>query len=464
MPSAHLSPDVASVAAAVRAGRLSPVELTRGVLDEIARVDPRLTAFLHVGVNAALEDARRVERAVRRGRDPGPLAGVPISIKDLAHVRGMPTTAGSHALDGEPLPAADAPVVGRLRRAGAIILGKANLHEVALGVTSANEHYGAVRNPWDTTRVAGGSSGGSAAAVACGLGLASLGTDTRGSIRIPASCCGITGLKPTQGLVPIEGILPLSPTLDHAGPMTRSVADAALVLAAMTGSRRALERFTRALRAPTRRLVVGVSTYHLRDTDARVLRVVRRAIAVIRGIVRDLRDVAIPGLEGTVAQEASGVITGTEAFAFHQARLAENPSAYGPLVRGRLMAGGTRSAVEYVRALAAREVLTRGFATTFETVDVLVGATLPALPPRIDQPSATINDVPVNVVEAFTRFNAPQNMAGIPALSVPCGFVDGLPVGLQIIAPHGRDDLVLTVGAAYQRLTDWHQRRPDPLA
>lgn len=453
--------DLQDIAKAVTHRQVSAVDLVRDILDAIERHNPSLNAYITVSGDAALAAAERVEKAVAQKKDPGPLAGVPVAIKDLLLTSDAPTTGGSRIF-GNGIPAGDeATVVRRLRKAGAIILGKTNLHEVALGVTSENEHFGPVRNPWNADHVAGGSSGGSAAAVAAGLCAAAVGTDTRGSIRIPASCCGVTGFKPTYGLLPNDGVVPLSPSLDHVGPMTHTVADAALLLGAMTGGRSGVERFLKALRVSSKGLVIGISEYHLRDLDDEVGKAIDKALKVLRPLVKDIRDVELPALEG--AQEASAAITAAEAIAYHDRYLKATPSAYGPHVRKRLEGGYKVSALDYLQAMAKREAVRAAFTQAFTEVDLLVGATLPALPPAIGERGVTINGKEANTVESFTRFNAPQNLAGLPSLSIPCGLAKGLPIGLQLIGAEGGDDAVITMGAAFQRETHWHQRRP-PIA
>ena len=443
------------MARAVQRRRVSPTELVRMSLEAIAREQPRLNAFITVMEEPALRAAALLEK---KGAKAGPLAGVPLAVKDLLFTKDAPTTAGSRIYDGGLITDEDADVVMRLRRAGAIIVGKTNLHEVALGVTSVNEHFGAARNPWNTEHVSGGSSGGSGVAVAADLCAAAIGTDTRGSIRIPASCCGITGFKPTYGLVSVVGVLPLAFSLDHVGPMTRSVVDSALLLGVMLGRRAAVQLLEKATKASTRRLVVGVSEYHMRDLDSRVARRIEEAIRALRPLVRDVREVRIPELDG--AQHASSVLAGSEAVTFHDATLKSRRDGYGPLVRGRMEKGYEWTAVDYVNARQKQALVRAAFAQVFRDVDLLVGATLPAMPPRIDATHVTINGQEANVVEAFTRCNAPQNVAGLPALSVPCGFVDEFPVGLQLFGAEGADATVLSLGAAYQRVSEWHLHTP----
>lgn len=458
MPSDPL-PGLREAARLVARRRLSPVELLDATLARIESLEPGLNAFLAVAAEPAREAARRLEaRARRRGAVLPPLAGAPISIKDLILTRDAPTTAGSRIF-GAGLPAErDAPVVARLRRAGAVILGKTNLHEVAYGVTTVNEHFGPARNPWDRSRVAGGSSGGSAVAVAAGLGLGSVGTDTRGSIRIPAACCGITGLKPTYGLIPTDDVVPLAPTLDHLGPMTRSVEDAALLLGAMEGGRRAVARRLAAVDRRPRRLRLGVCEYYLRDADAAVVRAVEGAVRVFQRLGWTILDATMPALEP--ALEASRVVVSAEALAFHEPYLRERPEGYGPLVRARLEGGRTFSAVDLVRAEQERVLLTEAFSALFADVDLLIGAVLPTAPPPIGATTATLGGVEMPLSEAFCRYNAPQNLTGVPALAFPGGWHRGFPIGVQLMAGWRREDALLQAGAAFQRATDWHRRWP----
>jgi aspartyl-tRNA(Asn)/glutamyl-tRNA(Gln) amidotransferase subunit A len=440
----------------VRKRRSSPIEAVNEALERIALLNPRLNAFLTVFDEPARAAARRAERLVRQRGTLPPLLGVPVSIKDLILTTEAPTTAGSRIF-GDGLPAdRDATVVRRLRRAGAILVGKTNLHEVALGVTSANEHFGPVRNPWDTTRVAGGSSGGSAVAVAAGMGALSVGTDTRGSIRIPAACCGVTGFKPTFGLLSTDGVVPLSPTLDHVGPIARSAAECALMLEVMAGSRYA-GRFLEPARRPVRGMRVGVSEFHLRDLDAAVQKPIEVALRALKKLGCKVRDVRAQELDD--AHLASIVISASEAVAYHDQFLRTTPEAYGPLVRKRLQDAYRWTALDLLRAQAVRHAVMGAFARLFTEVDCLVGAVLPAIPPRIEDITVSVNGQTVGVVDAFTRLNAPQNMAGVPALSVPCGKTrDGMPVGLQVIAARGCDEVALRLGVAFQRVTDWHER------
>jgi aspartyl-tRNA(Asn)/glutamyl-tRNA(Gln) amidotransferase subunit A len=434
---------------------ISATELLEATLADIHTRDPLFGAFLTV-FDHSLDSARARER---KGF-PGPLHGIPISLKDIVLTKDGPTTAGSRTFGRGIETPTDAPVVRRLRRAGAIIVGKTNLHEIAMGVTTVNEHFGPARNPWDRERIAGGSSGGSAVAVAMGMGFGSVGTDTRGSIRIPAACCGITGLKPTRGLVPTEGVVPLSWALDHVGPMTRSVEDAALMLGVMAGRKALLRKLLAAVDDAPPRYTVGICDYYFRDVDPEIERSVRAAVAVLEASGFRVRPVAIPQLEG--AHKASTVITLAEALTFHDERLRSDPAGFGPLIRDRLQPGYALTAVDLVRAERTRLEAVSAMTRAFREVDCLAAPTIPAFPHRIGEQSVTIGGKEARTVESFTRLNSPQNMAGVPALALPCGFSSrGLPIGLQLIAGAGRDDVVLAVGAAYQRETDWHLRQPD---
>jgi aspartyl-tRNA(Asn)/glutamyl-tRNA(Gln) amidotransferase subunit A len=451
--------DLTEVARLIARGELSPVEVVDATLERIERLEPGLNAFLHVLGPQARERARQLERGWKRRTRHGALYGVPVSVKDIVLTRDAPTTAGSR-IYGDGIEAeSDALVVSRLRRAGAILIGKANLHEIALGVTSVNEHFGPVRNPWAPDRVAGGSSGGSAAAVAAGLGYASIGTDTRGSIRIPAACCGVTGIKPTTGLVPTDGVLPLSWTLDHVGPLTRSIEDAALVLGVIAGSRPRSARYRESLNRSVEGLRIGLSEYHLRDLDAEVAKAVEDATRLLAASGARLSSVEMPELDG--AHQDSLVIGGAEAAAHHERDVKSQPSAYGPKVRERLELGFGFSAVELVQAQRKRLRVIAAFADTFREVDVLAGATLPVVATPIGTEHIRVAGRDEPITSGYMRLTAPQSMGTVPAVSLPCGFTpEGLPIGLQLMAPRHREDRLFTVGAEMQRRSDWHRRRP----
>ncbi len=450
---------LSDAAALVRARRVSPVELTRAMLARIERLDSQLTSYITVTAEAALAAAEQAEQAARAGEER-PLLGVPLALKDLFDTAGVRTTGGAKIL-AERVPQRDATAVARLRRAGAVLLGKLNMHEFAFGVSTANPHFGTCRNPWDPSRIPGGSSGGSGAALAAGLCYGSLGSDTGGSIRIPAALCGVTGLKPTYGRVSRAGVLPLSWSLDHAGPMARTVRDVALLLTVIAGHDPAdpasatvpVPDFTAGLEDGVRGVRVGLPRpYFFEQLEEDVARAVEAAVDVLRTEGAEVHEVSVPHLD--VAAAAFAPIISAEAAAYHQRWLRERPQDYGEDVRQRLLQGLLYPAVDYVKAQRARRRVLGGFLATLREVDVLITPTVPVTAPPIPGPA-------VATPNPLTRCTFPLNLTGLPALSLPCGFDrQGLPVGLQIIGRPFDEATVLRVGHTYQRLTDWHTRRP----
>jgi aspartyl-tRNA(Asn)/glutamyl-tRNA(Gln) amidotransferase subunit A len=458
--------DITAVAPLLRARQLSPVELTDAYLDRIERLDPTLNAYIRVMPDQARAAARAAEREIVGGRWRGPLHGVPLGIKDLFDVAGVPTTMGSPILR-DNLPVVDSTVVSQLKAAGAVILGKHNLHEFAFGITSENPHFGAVHNPWALERVPGGSSGGTAAAVAAGLCAAGLGSDTGASIRAPASFCGIVGLKPTYGRVSRAGALPLAWSLDHAGPLVRSVADCAMLLQAIAGhderdpasAARPVPDFSATLDEGVNGLRIGVPREYFFDiVEPDVDRLVRAAIATLGQLGARVQEVSLPHVRD--AQLAGNVIMSSEAAAWHSTWLRERPHEYGPDVLQRIRGGLLVRATEYLHSQQMRTLIQQDFARAFEQVDVVVGPTVPIVAPPIGrtfEPGGPLSMPPRAVAN---RTTVPCNLTGMPAISVPCGFSDGLPVGLQIMGAAFAEPLVLRVAAAYERATDWRQQRP----
>ena len=446
---------IAETADRIADGEISPVEVVEAVLQRIERLNPKLNAYITV-IEESLQEARVMEQLMAQGKAAGSLLGVPLSVKDLVLTRGTPTTAGSKIYGEGIASGGDALLVRRLRQAGAILVGKTNLHECAFGVTNENEHFGPARNPWDLERVTGGSSGGSGAAVASGLCHGSIGSDTRGSIRIPSTCCGITGLKPTLNLVPMKGVVPLSHSLDHVGPMARSVEDVARMLGPLVGGSK---DYTQALRLPVDSLRLGVCEYYFRNLDAEIQGAVNEAVRVFKDAGVEVREVEIGCLDE--ALEASDIITRAEAVAYHDSHLRERPELMGTAVRQRIEAGYAVTGMEYVRSGQTQARVREQFRKVFGQVDCLIGAALPAFPPPLGENHVLIDQDEESVVHAFVRTNAPQNMAGIPALVFPCGFSKaGLPVGLQLIAGRHREDILFRLGAHFQGASDWHLRRP----
>jgi aspartyl-tRNA(Asn)/glutamyl-tRNA(Gln) amidotransferase subunit A len=451
----------------VRTRQVSPVELTRAVLDRAERLNPRLNAFISLTADEALAAAKAAEAEVAAGNWRGPLHGIPVSVKDIFAVAGVPNTAGSKVFAGR-VAGSDCEVVRRLKAAGAVIFGKSHLHEFAYGVTSTNPHYGPARNPWNPDHIPGGSSGGSAAAVAAGIGYGSMGSDTGGSIRIPAALCGVSGLKPTYGRVSRAGVFPLAWSLDHCGPLARTARDLAAILEAVAGFDPAdpasagvpVGDYLAALTGDLRGLRLGVAAnFFFDDVSPEVERAVREAVKVLAGLGAELREVALPFIE--YAGPAATAISLAEAAAFHRPLLAERAPDYGFDVRARLEFGLWLPAAVYLHAQRARRLILGQMLEAFRDVDVLVTPATPVTAPGVGQARVEINGREYDVRSTLTRFSSPFNLAGLPALAIPCGFDGrGLPIGLQVVGRPFDEGTVLRVGDAYQRATDWHRRRP----
>jgi aspartyl-tRNA(Asn)/glutamyl-tRNA(Gln) amidotransferase subunit A len=429
---------------------ISSTEITQAYLERIDLLDDTLRAFITVDAEGAL----RAARAADDSNATGLLHGVPVAIKDNIATAGVRTTGGSRVLS-DWVPTADAPVVAYLKRAGAVILGKTNLHEFAYGGTCTNVEFGAVRNPWNTAHVPGGSSGGSGVAVAAGLCAAALGTDTAGSIRLPAAQCGVVGLKPTYGQSSIEGVLPLAWSLDHVGPLTRTVADAALMYAAQTGTQP-----PRTLRGGVAGLRLGVPRdFFLDGLQPDVQAAVEGALEVLRGLGAELVEVVWPDVH--LSNSITSSIILAEASAYHRAWFRAQPQAYSEETRQNLLRGERLPAADYVQAQRARSVVQRQVADVMSGVDALVTPTLQITAPRIGQTTVEVGGKVEDVNPVFIRLTDPFNVTGQPAISVPCGFGDdGLPIGLQVAGPPSGEEIVLRIAAAYESATPWHLQRP----
>lgn len=437
---------LADAAGLIERRELSPVELTRACLDRIAARNDALRAFISVREKEAMAEAARAEAEIARNAYRGPLHGIPISIKDLVDVAGTATTSGSAV---PPRHATyDAPVVANLRRAGAIIVGKTNLHEFAFGTTSDETAFGAVRHPLDPARSPGGSSGGAAVAVVEGMCLGSLGTDTGGSIRIPSAACGITGLKPTLGEISCEDVVPLSTTLDHVGPMTRTVEDAAILYTGMRDGAVTLDDRPPALDAP---VWLGVPTAYFFDKlDADVRARFDDALTALRRGGHGLQDVAIAHAERTAEVYLHIVLP--EAAWYHAPLLAAHPDRYSPGVRLRLEMGGYILAEDYARAMHARAALRRAVDRALEGVDALLLPTLAIAAPPIGEASVAVEGVQEPVRAIMLRLTQLFNVTGHPAIAIPCGAGrDGLPRSLQLVGHRGGTERLLAVAAAVAR-------------
>jgi aspartyl-tRNA(Asn)/glutamyl-tRNA(Gln) amidotransferase subunit A len=456
---------IADIAPRLKAGDLSPVELAEACLDRIARLDQHINAFVTVLADSALAEARQAEREIQQGSYRGPLHGIPIAHKDLYYTSGIRTTAGSKVM-ADFLPDHDATVVEQLRAAGTVLLGKLNMHEFAAGGTNENPYYGNAHNPWHLDYFPGGSSGGSAAALAAGFCLGSTGSDTAGSIRIPSTCCGTTGIKPTYGRVSRFGVVPLSWSLDHAGPMTRNAHDAALMLNALAGFDRRdsatidrpVEDFTSGLDLGVQGLRLGIPrTYFTADLQPDVERAWRAAIDLLVSLGATPVDVNFSQLDDSVTMGQT--IVRAEMTTFHHDWFTQRPDAYSPSMHTRFETGTSLSALDYVRAQRARERVRDELWSALDQADFLVTPTMSTTALAIGSQSADMGSSAA--LAELTRFTYPFNLSGFPALSIPCGFDGhGLPIGLQLAAGPWQEALLFRVGHAYQQATDWHRRRP----
>jgi aspartyl-tRNA(Asn)/glutamyl-tRNA(Gln) amidotransferase subunit A len=460
---------ITELAAAVRSRRLSPLELTRAYLDRIAKLDATLRAFITVDADGALAAARTLEREATAGAWRGPLHGVPLAHKDLCLIPGLPTSCGTRTADyfvGAP----PATAVARLVAAGAITLGKLNMTELALGPFGDNAHHGDVQNPWRLGHVSGGSSSGSGASVAAALAAGALGTDTGGSIRLPAACCGVVGLKPTYGRVSRAGVMPLSWSYDHVGPLTRTTRDAALMLGLIAGhdpldatsSRRVVPDYVAALDGGVRGLRVGVAGgFYTQEIDATVSGALAEAMAVLRGLGAAVEPVAVTD-PGPMVQACSNVMVRAESATIHARLLKERPGELQPAVRDRLTPGLTVSAYEYLQGQRLRARYAREFIeAVFSRVDVLVTPTIPEPAPALADAKAGASADVVARMGRFSRLTRPFNALGVPALSVPCGAApDGRPLAMQLVGRPFEEATLLRLGDAYERATAWHRRRP----
>jgi aspartyl-tRNA(Asn)/glutamyl-tRNA(Gln) amidotransferase subunit A len=434
----------------VKSREIGASDLASACYRQIERLNPTLNAFITVIPSEPLP--------LQDGS--APLEGIPLAVKDLYDTKGIRTTAGSRFF-ADNIPEEDAFVVQKIKKAGAQIVGKTNTHEIALGVTNNNPHYGACKNPWDITRTPGGSSGGSAVAVATGMAMAALGTDTGGSIRIPAALCGVVGLKPTYGRVSLRGILPLSWNLDHAGPITRKVEDAALMLQVMGGYDELDPTSVKTLPGDysshlkdsmkERKIAFAIGNF-IEEADREVLEAVHNAMQVLadQGVL--ITEVNVDFLkEGTLA---NAVMTQADGAAFHRERLKEHPDWFGADVRQRLETGAAFTSSEYALARRTQAEVKRRCEVLLNIYDVLILPTTPIPAPVLEGENA------VERARQLTRFTAPFNLTGLPALSVPCGFTkEGLPIGLQIVSRAWNEAGVLRTGYAFQQATDWHKQK-----
>ena len=457
----HLS--ITEASSGLRRKEFSLVELAQACLERIESVDSKLHSFITVTADLALEQARKAEQELRAGKDKGPLHGIPIALKDLYATKGIRTTCHSAVLQ-DWVPNYDATAALKLAQAGAVLLGKLGMHEFAFGGPSVDAPFPAVRNPWNTAHIPGGSSSGSGAALAAGLCLGSLGSDTGGSIRTPSSHCGVVGMKPTYGRVSRYGVVPLSWSLDHAGPMARNVEDCALLLQAIAGydpkdpasAKVPVPDLRAELKNGIKGLRVGVPRTNWfnenKGTDPETEAVFNNALKTLESLGAIVVD--IEGQPFSLARKANQTILVAEGYAYHEKRFQEAPGKFGSSVRRRMLEGAFLSAADYITALRARTVLNDEIRANFFRVDVFATPTVPRPPEAFE----TIDPNEQNLRPSFTN---PFNLTGLPAISLPCGFTkDNLPVGVQIVAQPFEEGTAFRVAYAYEQATEWRERRP----
>lgn len=440
---------------AISAGRLSPVKLTEEYLARIERLDGRINSYITVLREESLRSAEAAEAELREGRVRGPLHGIPVSVKDLIYINGVRCTAGSKILSNH-VAGYDSPVVRRLKQSGAVIIGTTNMHEFACGATSVNPHFGPVRNPWNTERIAGGSSGGSAASVAADLAIASIGTDTSGSVRIPASLCGVVGLKPTYGLISRIGVIPLAASFDTVGTLTMSAWDAAAMLSILAGHEQN-DMTTADVEIPdyiveinnARNFRVGVPRNYFMDVvDAGVEESFNRFTEKLTSLGFEVKPVEFKDMDRAV--ESWAAIRRAEATAFHERWLEEMPDQYGEDVRMSLELGRQIPATRYINAQNGRPALRESFLDSMREVDLVATPTTPITAPVIGQSKVSVKSTEVDVYSALVRLTLPFNVVGFPALSIPIGLFDGLPVGAQLVGRPFEESALLQLAHAYE--------------
>jgi aspartyl-tRNA(Asn)/glutamyl-tRNA(Gln) amidotransferase subunit A len=420
--------------------QVSPVEVTRHLIERIYQINPKINAYITVLAEQAIKDSEQAEQEITKGNWRGPIHGIPIGLKDVIYTKNIKTTMGSPLFENF-YPDYNATVVEKLKRAGAIIIGKQNTHEFAYGPTGDRSFFGPVRNPYDLSKMTGGSSSGSAAAVASALCYGALGTDTGGSVRIPSSICGIVGMKPTFGRVSKYGIYPTSWTLDHIGPMTRSVKDNAILLNVLSGYdsqdyysiKTTQEDFTRLLDKGIKGSVIGIpSSFYFERVESEVKNQVSQAIEVFKSLGAEVIPVNIPKLQQISL--AHQMVVKCEAYTIHESQLVNSPGLYDTEVKERLLSGSIPKALDYIKAFQMKQVAIHEFNQILESVDVILIPTVPVLTPDIEQREVTIDGYPEHARSAINRLNGPTNLNGFPSLQIPCGFSSsGMPIGLQLI-------------------------------
>ena len=448
--------------------KVSPVEITQAILDRISRLNPKVNAYITVLEDQAMEKAKIAEKDIMEGNYKGPMHGIPVAVKDNMEAKGFKTTCASKVRENH-ISTFNATVVERLQQAGAILIGKLNMQEFAIGATSTDSHFGPVRNPWDTSRIPGGSSGGSAAAIGSSIAMGTLGSDTRGSGRIPASLCGIVGLKPTYGLASNYGITPVAWSLDHPAPMTGTVEDAAIMLQAIAGydpnDPSTVDIPLPDYRAATLKDIKGLklglpANYFFDEIDPEVEKAVREALKVFKDLGASVEDVTIPKVE--FVPVAGSFVSPAEQFTYHEDSVKNHFQDYSANVRERILTGSVMLATDYIKSQQYRNLLRRDVHKILERFDALLTPTTAATAPKIGGGTVNIGGVEKNVLKLLSLFTAPWNLTGQPAISVPCGFgPNNMPVGLQIVGRSFDEEMIIRVANAYEANTSWHEKRPE---
>lgn len=448
---------------------LSPVELTKAVLNHTEATEGRINAYMDVYNDDAIADAKKAEQDINNGNYKGMYHGIPMAIKDNMYFKDKVTTMSSK-IHKDFVSDYDATVVSKLREAGVIFTGKLSMHEYAWGITNNNPHYGAVKNPWNMEKIPGGSSGGSGAAVATGSTVASLGTDTAGSIRIPSSANGIVGLKQTFGRVSKYGVYPLGWTLDHVGPMTRTVKDAASLLEIIAGFdsndptsvNTPVDEYLAKTTGDVKNVVIGVEEdYFFNKVDTEIEKLVRDGIKKLEEQGAKIKEVKIPSLK--YAEWAELITSLSEASSIHHSDMLTRPDDFGNDIRMLFELGELPSAVDYLQAQQVRRQLKQEFNKVFQEVDILAMPTLPILPNNIGDDWADLNGEKVDLIDNIIRFMGPGNLTGLPALTVPCGFSKGLPVGMQFMGPAFGESAILNAGYALEKTNPMNGKKPEIL-
>jgi aspartyl-tRNA(Asn)/glutamyl-tRNA(Gln) amidotransferase subunit A len=449
---------ISDLAPLLQRREISPVEVTKSVMDRVKKLNDSINAYIDINKEEqVINSAKQAEKEIMKGSYRGALHGIPLALKDILYFKGEKVTMGSK-IHQNFIPDFDATVVAKLKEAGALFTGKLNMHEYAYGGTTNNPHFGPCRNPWNLDRIPGGSSGGSGAAVAADMTIASLGTDTAGSIRIPASICGIVGLKPTHGLVSKFGCFPLSWSLDHIGPMAKTVGDAAILLQAITGYdendatsvKTSSANYVKSLTGDIKGKVIGIEEdFFFRMIDKEVDSLVREGIRKLEELGAKIELVKIPSLQ--YSEFAEYMTFMAESALIHRNNLMERPEDFGEDVRKSLLMANIPSANDYLQAQQIRRRLSKEFSMMFEQVDVLIAPTLPVIASVIGEESVLINGQECSLTDTLIRLTSPANLVGIPSISIPAGFSKGLPVGMQIMGPAFSEELILNFAYAFEQ-------------